>query len=107
MKTINTIIPFVALFAAIPAFAGVPEVVTYAGTLKQGAQPADGTFSVVFDFFDAQSGGARVSQQAEPSLAVSAGELVVDLGDDASNPLSDDVLKGGQLFLDITINGEE
>lgn len=95
-----------ALVASSAAFAGVPDVVTYAGTLKQGTAPADGTFSAVFELFDAASDGSRVFSQTEASLAVTGGDLVVDLGSDASNPLTDDVLASGQLFLQITVNGE-
>src|ERR1043166_2858889 len=107
MKTQNAIIPFFALISAIPAFAGVPDAVTYAGTLNQGSTPANGTFTVVFGLFDSATDGNRVYQQTEASLPVSQGQLVVDLGADPTNPLSDDVLKGGPLFLDIVVNGEE
>ena len=102
------LISFVS-FSALASFsaqAAVPDVVTYAGTLKQGAQPANGTFSAIFDVFDAQTGGTRVFQQVEPSLVVAGGELVVDLGDDPTNPLSDELVASGALFLEITLNGE-
>ena len=97
----------IALVAATHAFAGVPDVVTYAGSLRQGAQPANGTFSAVFELFDAATDGNRLFTQAEPSLAVTGGELVVDLGSDPINPLNDDLLASGALFLQITVNGEE
>ena len=71
MKTQNAIIPFFALISAIPAFAGIPDAVTYAGTLNQGSAPANGTFTVVFDLFDAPENGTRVFGQTEASLAVS------------------------------------
>jgi hypothetical protein len=103
-RTIPAIV--LALVASSAALAGVPDVVTYAGTLKQGAAPADGTFTAVFELFDAASDGNRVFAQTEASLAVTGGDLVVDLGSDASNPLTDDLLASGQLFLQITVNGE-
>src|SRR6185369_15665197 len=107
MKTLAAAIPFVAILSSLPAFAGIPDAVTYAGTLNQGSAPANGTFSVVLGLFDAETDGNRLFAQSEPSLAVSQGELVVDLGADPTNPLSDEILKGGALFLDITVNGEE
>ncbi len=103
----NSILIATLLCSVTPALAAVPDVVTYAGTLQQGSSPANGTFSAVFEIFDAETDGARVFTQAEPTLAVTGGELVVDLGDDPANPLSDNLLASGDLFLAITINGEE
>ena len=97
---------FATLALAHGAHAAVPDVVTYAGSLHQGAQPADGTFSAVFELFDAATAGTRLFTQTEPSLAVSGGELVVDLGNDPQNPLDDTLLASHPLFLSITVNGE-
>lgn len=94
------------VLSALPARATVPDVLTYAGSLRDGAAPANGTFSVVLELFTDRTAGTRVFQQTEASLPVSNGELVVDLGDDPTNPLDDDVLATGALFLQITVNGE-
>jgi hypothetical protein len=96
----------VALVASMPALA-VPDVLTYAGSLRRGSVDADGTFAVVVSLFDAADGGAPLFTQSDPSLAVTAGELIVDLGADPTNPLSADVLAGDELFLAITVDGEE
>lgn len=99
-------VTLVTILAAAPSLA-VPDVLTYAGSLRRGNVDADGTFAVVVSLFDAADGGAPLFTQSEPSLAVSAGELIVDLGSDPTNPLSEDVLAGGELFLSITVDGEE
>lgn len=95
------------LLAALPATAAVPEIFTYAGTLKQGSAPANGTFAVVATLFDDETAGASVFSQTEAALVVVDGELILDLGADPTNPLTDDLLAGGPLFLSVTVNGEE
>jgi hypothetical protein len=103
----NTRISLIAaLLVAVPATASVPDVVTYAGTLRQGNASANGTFSVAFELFDALEDGSRLFSQNEASLPVTAGELVVDLGADPLNPLSDEILSAPALFLAVTVNGE-
>src|SRR5688500_105485 len=86
--------------AAGAARADVPDVLTYAGTLRQGSTPAEGTFSVSVSLFDAVSGGQPMFTQSEPSLVVLDGELIVDLGADPTNPL-DSALIDGSRFLGI------
>lgn len=85
----------------------VPDVLTYAGSLRRGDVDANGTFAVELALFDSATAAAPVFTQSEPSLAVTAGELIVDLGADPANPLSDEVLASDALFLAITVDGEE
>ena len=107
MKTTSiALASLLASLAAAPALA-VPEVLTYAGSLRQGDDAAEGTFSVVVALFDEADGGAPLFTQSDASLDVTAGELIVDLGADPSNPLDDAVLDADALFLSITVDGEE
>ena len=93
------------LIAASPALAGVPGVMTFVGALQRGESPADGTFSAVFDLYEQADGGSPVFTQANDSVAVVAGALIVDLGDDPTNPLDADVLDSDGLFLSVTVDG--
>lgn len=89
----------------LPATASVPRTLTYAGELREEGAPANGTFTVIFDLYDAPTAGTRLFSQMETSLAVTDGELTVELGDDVTNPLLDPVLEGGHLFLAMTVDG--
>ena len=104
MKTASALI---ALIASLPSFAAVPDVFTYAGSLRRGDVPADGTFSVVVSLFGGTQGGTPLFTQADASFPVTAGELIIDLGADPANPLGEDVLDRDALFLEITVDGEE
>ena len=107
MKTLHTA-PFVAalLAATTPALA-VPQVITYAARVEQGpaSTPVDGTVSASFALFHAATGGSPVWEEADGSVIVVDGDLVYDLGADATNLLDENVLDG-ELFLSVTINGE-
>ena len=99
----NIIATLVAVIAAVPAVA-VPDVVTYAARVENGAGPFDGTVSAVFQLFDAPTGGTELWSETATSIVVVDGDLVHDLG--STEPLDDSVLARNDVFLAVTFNGD-
>jgi hypothetical protein len=52
---------------------------TYQGRLLDGANPADGTYSMYFTLYDASSGGNLIASQPTNTVSVSGGLFTVDL----------------------------
>jgi len=75
------------MFLGATSASAVPETFLYVGTLEETGAPADGTFSVVFQIFDAPTGGTKVFEEFVASLSVVDGLLVHELGLSPSDPL--------------------
>lgn len=91
---------------AASAATATPETVVWSARVESDAGPFDGTVSLALALFDAETGGVAVHQEAVTSAVVVRGELVHELGADASNPIDDAVLDHPSLFLQVTMNGE-
>jgi hypothetical protein len=79
MKSISRICIWVALcLSATSVFAQSPF--TYQGQLKEGGNPANGTFDFQFALFDAVSGGAQIrTNVTRPGVAVANGVFTTEL----------------------------
>ena len=73
---------FLAIFANI-AFGQVPQEINYQGVLKDasGNPVADGTYSITFRLFDAESGGNEQWSKNYPDVAAENGVFNVVLDD--------------------------
>ena len=61
-----------------------PDLINYQGVLRDAAdKPLDGTFPMVFHFFDAETGGNEILVDSHASVVVSGGLFNVQLGDGA------------------------
>jgi hypothetical protein len=71
-----------AALASTSAFAQTPQgsAFTYQGVLKSGGTPANGTFHLRFQLWDALSGGAQIGADVDqPALVVTDGLFTADL----------------------------
>ena len=82
----------------------VPDVVSYAARVENDAGLFSGTVSATFQLFAASTGGTELWSENAASIVVIGGDLVHDLG--SIEPLDDTVLAGGNLFLQVIINGD-
>ena len=100
----------------IVSAADPPERINYQGVLRNDAdEPLDGTFAMVFRFFDAPTGGNEISVDAHGAVNVSGGLFNVELGSgtvtDGSGPgtfttLADVFGRHNDLYLEVEVNGE-
>jgi hypothetical protein len=95
----------VILAAATPA-AAVPETVAFTGRLVTAAGPVEGGVTVEFALFPTAAGGTATWQETH-ALVAEQGLVYAALGsvDPSGNPLDAQVLDGGALFLEITVDG--
>lgn len=103
---IITIVAAVAIASGIAVQAAVPATVSYQGKLTSlsGQPVADGTYTMDFSIYAAQSGGAPIWIENGRSVQVTGGIFTVLLGE--VSPLSAAVLNGDR-WLSIFVNGVE
>lgn len=81
-------VPVVLLLTAGPLLAAVPPVVSYQGKLLEtsGVPKADGTYTMRFYVYDAETGGNVVWSEENPGVAVRGGLFAVLLGSTVNLP---------------------
>lgn len=77
-------------------------LIPYSGQLQQDGVPVDGTASVTFELFAAESGGAAFYSETDPVLFV-GGNFSHVIGE--QNGLDTDDIDGRELWLAITVEG--
>lgn len=108
MRLLSKVLPIVAsAIVAARVHAAVPDTFLYVGNLREDGVPADGNFSVTFQIFDDENAGTKLYEETVASLIVIDGAMIHELGESPSNPLSDAELAGGELFLQVTVNGTQ
>jgi hypothetical protein len=82
MKNLLILVMLVSVLGVGPASAQAPQMITYQGLLTDnaGGAGADGGYSLTFRIFDAETGGAELWSETQPSVAVSGGLFKVQLG---------------------------
>lgn len=102
MKTIRFLLWIVAASMFPSAQAQTPQLpdFTYQGRLQQNGQPANGTFDLRFDLFDAATDGNAVGQSIlEPQFPVVDGLFTVSLAFPGA-------FSGEQRWLEVHVNGQ-
>ena len=87
------------------AAAAVPGQVSFQGLLlDSGGAPLNGSVDLVFRLFDSSSGGTELWTESHAGTSVLDGVYDVTLG--ATTPLTQTLLSGGSLWLEIEADGE-
>jgi hypothetical protein len=76
---------------------------TYQGQLTQAGQPYNGTANLVFDLYDAASGGNLLGTQTLNSVPVNGGLFTILLN--GAGEFGASAFNGDKRWLDITVNG--
>lgn len=95
--------------ASTIVYAGVPSTISFQGYLTDhtGEPVADGTYTMNFYLFDAQTGGSQLWNAdlgEQQTVTVTSGIYNVQLG--AIQPLSSGVFAGGAAWLEVAIYNE-
>lgn len=99
------IVLVVLALLASAAEASVPGEVDYQGLLlDSGGVPVNGVVDLEFEIFDAPSGGSSLWSESHDDVSVLDGVYDVTLGQ--ATPLTPELLAGGSLHLEITVEGE-
>lgn len=94
-----------AVFAAAPALAVVPGEVSYQGLLLDDTgTPVTASVDLGFELFEAATGGTSVWGESHPDVQVVDGVYDVRLG--STTPLTPELVAGGSLYLEISVDGE-
>ena len=108
MRYLASLLPLLtALLLSAPAWA-VPAQLAHQGRLldAEGA-PLDGSHTLSFTLFDAESDGAEVWSEDIDAVLVGGFYSVVLGADEDGNPLDDLVLGGGALWLELRVDDGE
>lgn len=81
----------------------VPTVVNFSARLTDSGAPVTAQRNFVFKLFLTPMGGSELWTETRNMLSVTNGTLNVDLG--ASTPLTDTILDGRALYLEVTVDG--
>lgn len=81
----------------------VPEVISLSAFVEEHGSPLHRVVSARFVFFDAPVGGAALFMEEHAELVVEDGELVVEIGAQAGNPLPP-LLFDGPRWLEVMID---
>ena len=102
MRTI-CIAAAVLLAWSIPALAAVPQTMSYQGLLTDGSGTpvADGSYSLAFTIYDAETGGTSLWSETQGAVQVSRGNFSVTLG--SVTPLT--MAFNAPYWLGISVNG--
>ncbi|HVH20470.1 MAG TPA: DUF1554 domain-containing protein [Myxococcota bacterium] len=93
------------LALALPVRAAVPGQVDFQGLLLDSAgEKVNGAVDLVFRLYDAPFGGNLLWTETHPDLQVADGVYGVTLG--LITPLTQEVLAGGNVHLEIQVDGE-
>lgn len=90
---------------AAAALAAIPGQVSYQGLLldSQG-DPVTAAVAMEFELFDAANGGTALWYESHPAVQVVDGVYDVVLG--ATTPITQGLVQGGSLHLEVTVEGE-
>ncbi|MFH1335282.1 MAG: tail fiber domain-containing protein [Candidatus Zixiibacteriota bacterium] len=95
---------FVLVFLASLSLAGIPKLINYQGMLTDNSgTPLNGTYSIIFKIYNAESSGTKKWEETQSSVAVTNGLFNVVLG--SVSPLNLDFSE--DYWLDITVGGEQ
>jgi hypothetical protein len=100
---VASLLGLVGLGLVSNAYAEVPGTVSFTGRLSDSAGPVQGSVDLQLELFDAESGGSVVWNESQTAQA-QEGLVYIELG--AVTPLDDTVFDGGDLWLEVTVNGE-
>ena len=90
---------------ALPLRAAVPGQVDFQGLLLDaGGQKVNGAVDLVFTLFDVPTGGGSLWTESHADVQVTDGVYGVTLG--SVTPLTPELLAGGNLWLQIAVEGE-
>jgi hypothetical protein len=92
-----------ALVAAPRPAHAVPSTMTFTGRLLQAGQPVTGNHDLVVRLYPTQSGGTPIWEESHPGTLASNGLVFLQLG--AGTTLDDGIFDGGDLFVEISIDG--
>lgn len=95
-----------AICVAPEELLAAPNLVSYQGFLTDGSGvPLDGTYTISFTIYDAETGGFANWTETQPNVIVENGHFSVNLG--SVNPLTESVFLGDERWLSVEISGEE
>lgn len=85
----------------------VPNTLSFSAVISDADGPIDGDVALEFKVFDSASGGTEMWAEIHSSAPASDGLVFVELGsvDPVNNGLDATVFTGGQMWLELTING--
>jgi len=97
-----------ALWVTGNTFAAIPQRINYQGYLTDSVgQPIDGTRSVTFEFYDAETDGNLVGAFSETqTVTVTEGLFNVLIGADTVGGIPAEVFLGETVYLQLTVAGE-
>ncbi len=89
---------------------GAPSIISYQGFLADsgGTPMSDGSYSMSFAIYDAASGGTKVWEETQSSVAVGGGYFSVLLGNGSCTtgcPLGASTFSGTSRYLQVTVDG--
>ncbi len=89
---------------------GAPSIISYQGFLADsgGTPMSDGNYSMSFAIYDAASGGTKVWEETQSSVAVGGGYFSVLLGNGSCTtgcPLGASTFSGTSRYLQVTVDG--
>jgi len=88
------------------AFAEVPYMLTYQGYLTDAVgNPVTGDWTITFGLFDVPKDGSPFFEETVDTSAA-LGLFAATLGGSANNPLDPEMLKGGDVWVELTVETE-
>lgn len=101
-KPVSFVIIFITLCFFVPSiFAQAPQLINYQGRLNQGANPANGAFSMVFSIYSVANGGTALYTETQ-SVNVSDGVFNVLIGSGTAIP-TNVFTNAGDRFLGVKV----
>lgn len=104
-RGVGILVTALALFHASSVLAQAPTAIPFQGLLLDDVgAPITAAVDLDFELFDAITAGASLWSESHADVPVVDGVYSVDLG--SSVPVTPDLLAGGAVFLEITVDGE-
>ena len=104
MRMVRSLFLACVLVSSVASAQGaVPTVVNFSARLTDSGAPVTAQRNFVFKLFLTPMGGSELWSETRNMLQVTNGTINVDLG--ASTPLTDTILDGRALYLEVTVDG--
>lgn len=105
---ITLMVGALALISTASTALAVPVMTSFTGRISDSSGPVDGPVSLTFRLYDSVSNGTMVWEESHGSVVANAGLVFVALGSVApsTNGLDASVFDGGNMYLEIVVNGD-
>jgi hypothetical protein len=105
--TLLAAVALAVLCTSTTAALAVPVTTSFTARVQNGSGPVTGLVTLNFKIFDAASSGTMVWEETHSSVSADAGLVYVELGsvNPSTNGLDETVFTGGNMWLEITIDG--